>query len=65
MTFCVSWKVKGILKKGNEEKLNKGFVTIIQKAVKENEDVLFFWASACATVDQELMNLLHSPELHS
>ena len=30
----------------------------MHKAVKENEDVLFFWTSACATIDQELKNLL-------
>ena len=49
--------VKGILK-GNEEKMKKGFASVMHKAVKENEDVLFFWTSACATIDQELKNLL-------
>ena len=49
--------VKEILKE-KEERMKKGVASVMHKAVKENEDVLFFWTSAYATIDQELKNLL-------
>ena len=41
------------------------FAAVVHKAVIQNEDVQFFWAIACAAIDNEFMNSLLGRLVHS
>ena len=45
--------------------MKNGFAAVVHKAVIQNEDVQFFWAIACAAIDNEFMNFLLSRLVHS
>ena len=36
--------------------MKSGFAAVVHKAVIQNEDGQFFWAIACATIDNNLMD---------
>lgn len=55
---AVETVVKGMMCKGEEEKMKVGFAARVNKAVLEDEEVLFLWEMLCAGVDNDLMNVL-------
>ena len=50
--------VKGMMTRGNEESMKKGFASTAYQKVVTNEDVLFFWSLLCANIENELMDPL-------
>lgn len=46
--------VKGLMRRGNEEKMKTGFASLAHEAVLANEDVLFHWSILCASINNEL-----------
>ena len=45
--------------------MKSGFAAVVHKAVIQNEDVQFFWAIACATIDNDLTDFLLGRLVHS
>ena len=47
--------VKGLTRRGNEDKMKSGFASLAHKAVHKDEDASFYWSILCASIDNQLM----------
>ena len=55
---AVETVVKGLMHRGQEEKMKEGFATKVKKAVLEDEEVLFLYSILCANIDNAIMDFL-------
>ena len=50
--------MKRLVRRGCEQVMKRGFAAIAYEKVVKDEEVLFFWAMLCASIDNDIMEPL-------